>query len=96
MKSAIASLEIFAHRRGEAVQRLSLAVGAPTASGQDGLWICRVALANLHRAEEIEGRDSVEVLGLAIARGRGWLLDLEADGFSLFRDRAGQLPYFVA
>ena len=96
MKSAIASLEIFAHREGEVVQRLSLVVGAPTAAGEGGLWICRVALANLHRAEEIEGRDSVEVLGLALARGRGWLLDLEADGFLLFRDREGQTPYRVA
>jgi len=95
MKTAIASLEVFAHREGEAVRRLSLVVGTPAPTGKDGAWSCRVALANLHRAEQIEARDSVEVLALAIARGREWLLALEADGFTLFRDRAGQLPYDV-
>jgi hypothetical protein len=94
VKDAIASVEIFAHRGDEPVQRLSLVVGAPASVSAAGrTWICRVALANLHRAEEIAGHDSVEALTLALARGRDWLLALQASGFVLCRDRDGREPY---
>lgn len=93
MKDAIASVEIFAQRGDEPVQRLSLVVGAPASDRDAGKWICRVALANLHRSEELAGHDSVEALTLALARGREWLLALQASGFVLYRDRAGHDPY---
>lgn len=93
MKEAIASVEIFAHRRGEAVRRWTLVIGAPrrVESGTD--WRCRVALADLHRPLELTGPDSVDVLAQALARARDWLDALEADGFALFRDRSGTQPY---
>ena len=93
MRDAIASVEIFAHRGDEPVQRLSLVLGAPAADREAGTWTCRVALANLHRAEGLAGHDSVEALSLALARGREWLAALEADGFVLYRDRAGSVPF---
>lgn len=93
MRDAIASVEIFAHRGDEPVQRLSLVIGAPAANREAGTWTCRVALANLHRSEELVGRDSVEALTLALARGREWLLALETGGFVLYRDRAGSEPF---
>ena len=93
MKGAIASVEIFAHRANEPVTRLSLVVSSPVAIPDAGGFACRVALANLHRAEEIHGRDSVEVLTLALERGRQWLVDLRGKGFVLYRDRAGNEPY---
>jgi hypothetical protein len=93
VKDAIASVEIFAQRGDEPVQRLSLVVGAPASDRDAGKWICRVALANLHRPEELAGHDSVEALTLALARGREWLLALQASGFALYRDRAGREPF---
>lgn len=93
MKDAIASVEIFVQRGDEPMQRLSLVVSAPASDRDTGKWVCRVALANLHRAEELAGHDSVEALNLALARGREWLLALENSGFLLYRDRAGRDPY---
>lgn len=107
MKDAIATVEIFAHRGEEPVQRLSLAIGMPrvlasestvaAASRDPSLagrprWSCRVMLANLHRPVEIEGADSVEVLAGALTRARDWLAMLRAEGFELYRDRAGEIP----
>ncbi len=91
MKGAIASVEVFARREGDPVRRLTLVVGTPTRSDEG--WLCRVALADRHPPESLSGADSVEVLGLALARGRRWLALLRAEGFSLSRDRAGQIPY---
>ncbi len=97
VKGAIASVEVFAHRRDEPVQRLSLVIGAPTptptSTPGEGGWKCRVALANLKRSEEITGRDSVEALAGALLRSREWLAALRAEGFVLYRDRAGSEPY---
>jgi hypothetical protein len=93
VKGAIASVEIFAHRGQEPVQRLSLVVGAPTTASDEDGWKCRVALANLKRSEEIVGTDSVEALAGALARSREWLGALRAEGFVLSRDRAGIEPY---
>jgi hypothetical protein len=56
-------------------------------------WACRLALADLHRPQSIEGPDSVAVLASALARARGWLAELEASGFTLARDRAGEEPF---
>ena len=97
MKGAIASVEIFVQRGDEPVERLSLVVSAPIVSSAsaDRKWICRVALANLHRATEIEGADSVEALSRALARGRDWLVGLQDEGFALYRDREQQLPYMA-
>jgi hypothetical protein len=49
-------------------------------------------LADLHRAQTLEGRDSMEALLLAVARARSWLAALNADGLRLCRDRAGLEP----
>ena len=96
MRDAIASVEIYAQRGNEPVQRLSLVIGAPTADRAAGTWTCRVALANLHRPEQRTGRDSVEALTLALATGREWLSALQASGFVLYRDRAGSEPFVFA
>ena len=95
MKGAIGSVEIFAHRGEDPVRRLTFVVGEPKLASTEARWTCRVALANLHRPVEITGRDSVGVLGEALARGREWLFALEADGFELFRDREGRDPYKI-
>jgi len=108
MKGAIASVEIYAFEaeapdrasgRGAAdgatravPRRLSLVIGVPERAPGGELWHCRVALADLHRPQTCEGRDSVEALFLAVERARTWLAALDADGFALFRDRAGASP----
>jgi hypothetical protein len=93
MRNAIATVEIFASRSGEATRRLTLVISSPERAGADGGWACRLALADLHRALSIEGPDSVAVLAGALARARGWLAELEASGFTLARDRAGVEPF---
>ena len=95
MKGAIASSEIFAHRGNEPVKRLTFVIGKPRRAEQGSGWICRVALADLHRPESLAGTDSVDALAQALARGRSWLAALEADGFSLCRDRFGERPYLL-
>lgn len=70
-------------------RRLSLVVGLPERTPGGGAWQCRVALADLHRPEVCEGRDSVEALLLAVERAKSWLAALAADGHRLARDRAG-------
>lgn len=102
MKQTIASVEIFAHRnrvvpggsgkKEVEVRRLTLVISAPVRATDGSGWICRVALADLERPQELMAPDSITALGRAYARGRGWLEALETSGWSLFRDRAGQLP----
>jgi hypothetical protein len=104
MRGAIASVEIYVQRGEEPIQRLSLVVGQPTPVGGAGpsgsarnparRWTCRVALANQRRAVAVEGLDSVDALDRALRVAREWLLALETEGFSLYRDREKQLPYF--
>jgi len=77
---------------GSGPRRLSLVIGAPERSPAGDGWQCRVALADLHRPQTCEGRDSVESLLLAVARAKAWLAELEAGGFALARDRAGVVP----
>lgn len=99
MKGAIASVEIFvfqgARSEAAAPRRLSLVIGAPQRSQAGDAWQCRVALADLHRPQILEGRDSIESLFRAVERARAWLADLEAEGFVLARDRAGAEPFAV-
>jgi hypothetical protein len=93
MKGAIASVEIYALRGDEPIERLSLVVSAPSLASDGQEWTCRVALANVHRPEEVVARDSVEVLARALARARDWLVGLEASGYALYRDRGHREPY---
>ena len=93
MKGAIASVEIYAHREDQPVQRLTLVIGEPRRADEGSGWICRVALADLHRSESLAGTDSVDVLAQALVLGRSWLAALQADGFRLCRDRGGERPY---
>ncbi len=74
-------------------RRLSLVVGVPERTPGGARWQCRVALADLHRPEVFEGRDSAEALFLAVARAKSWLAALAADGHRLARDRAGTEPF---
>lgn len=106
MKGAIASVEIYAHRTEEgagsdegdagelrSAQRLTFVVSTPERRDDGVTWACRVALADLHRAEWVEGPDSVAVLSAALARGRVWLEQLERTGLAFYRDREGRSPY---
>lgn len=98
MKGAIASVELFAFDRkpGPDVgsRRLSLVIGAPErraeGEGEGETWHCRVALADLYRPESISGRDSFDALARAVDRARSWIDALEAKGFELYCDRAGE------
>lgn len=96
MKGAIASVEIFVFEAGGEAgavrgrpRRLSLVIGMPERAPAGGTWQCRVALADLHRPQIFEGRDSIEALLRAVERARGWLAALEAEGCWLARDRDG-------
>ena len=97
MKGAIASVDIFAFENaasaGGPARRLTLVIGAPVRAASGGVWQCRVALADLHRPQTFEGRDSVEALLLAVDRARSWLAALAGEGFVLSRDRAGAEPF---
>jgi len=99
MKGAVASVEIFAQRGEEPIQRLSFVVGTPTrttskdTANPDPGWTCRVALANLHRPVVIEGPDSIAALERALALGRDWLAALRDEGFELYRDRQKERRY---
>ncbi len=93
MKGAIASVEIFVFAAAsERPRRLSLVIGTPERAPGTERWQCRVALADLHRPQVFEGRDSVEALFQAVEQARGWLAALEAEGCRLARDRAGSEP----
>jgi hypothetical protein len=103
MKGAIASVEIFVFEgpaRGAAPggtpRRLSLVIGAPERSPAGESWQCRVSLADLHRPQTCEGRDSIEALFLAVAQAKWWLAALQAEGGVLARDRAGAEPFLLA
>ncbi len=90
MRGAIASVEIYATEDDGSVRRLSLTIAAPERSPGGEGWQCRVALADLHRPEAVGGADSVEALAGALARARGWVAELRAEGLVLARDRAGK------
>ena len=96
MKGAIASVEIFVAEAGATEgqrRRLTLTVTAPERADDGGGWMCRVALADLHRPTAVTGLDSVTALGAAIAQARAWLDALDAQGATLFRDRKGKSPF---
>lgn len=109
MKGAMATVEIFvftaeapaapgtradpSSTSGAPPRRLSLVIGTPERAPAGDRWQCRVALADLHRPETLEGRDSVEALVLAVERARAWITGLHAEGFRLARDRAGAEPF---
>ena len=93
MKGAIATVELFVSNATRASDRLSLVIAAPERSPIGGGWQCRVALADLHGAETVVGRDSVEALTLALSVARIWLEELRAEGRVLSRDRSGKIPF---
>ena len=96
MRGAIASVELFAAEPGrdqEGRTRLTLTVTAPERSSDEGSWVCRVALANLHRPEEVVGTDSVTALAAALDQARAWLAELAAQGTTLFRARTGEARF---
>ncbi|MCR9094307.1 MAG: hypothetical protein NXI30_08825 [bacterium] len=108
MKGAIASVELFAAEAAEAANaadgadsaeaagartRLTLTLSAPERASDGGAWVCRVALANLHRPIEVAGPDSVTALASALAQARAWLAELRAQGKTLFRDRTGESAF---
>lgn len=96
MRGAIASVEVFVFEAASPTgagpggpRRLSLVIGSPERAPGGETWQCRVALADLHRPEVFEGRDSLEALLRAVERAKAWLAALEAEGCRLARDRAG-------
>lgn len=93
MKGAIASVEIYARREDQPIQRWTLVVTEPSFQPSQNQWACRVALADRHRPEVVAGRDSIEALDRALVRGRQWLRELHAEGFLLYRDRGAREPY---
>ena len=93
MKGAIASVELFAAEAADADgtrTRLTLTLSAPERASDEGAWVCRVALANLHRPTEVAGADSVTALAAGLAQAHAWLAELRAEGKTLFRDRTGK------
>lgn len=90
MKDAIATVDFFASNPDQTLDRLSLVIDAPRRCRPGEGWQCRVALADLHPPETVVGRDSVEVLSLALAQARFWISDLHRQGRILTRDRMGE------
>jgi hypothetical protein len=93
LKGAIANVEIYLFENAGPPKRLSLTIAAPERSAVGGGWECRVALADLHRPETLEGADSFEALGRAMDRARSWVADLRRQGHALARDRAGECAF---
>lgn len=95
MKGAIASVELFADAlsQEEGRTRLTLTISAPERAVDRGTWVCRIALANLHRPMEVAGVDSVTALAAALDQARAWLAELAAQGTTLFRGRTGQARF---
>jgi hypothetical protein len=93
VKGAIASIEIFAFENDASPRRLSLTIAAPERCPAGEGWLCRVALADLHRPETVRGVDSVAALMGAMDRAREWVADLRAEGLVLCRDRAGKSAF---
>lgn len=79
-------------RPGDRPRRLSLVIGTPERAPGGEAWHCRIVLADLHRPEVLEGRDSMEALLRAVDRAHAWLAALRAEGLRLCRDRAGLEP----
>jgi hypothetical protein len=95
VKGAIASVELFADA-GSAEgsrTRLTLTISAPERAVDRETWVCRIALANLHRPTEVAGVDSVTALAAALAQARAWLAELAAQGTTLFRARSGEARF---
>jgi hypothetical protein len=92
VKGTIASTELYVFDGGAKPRRLTLTITAPEREPEGG-WVCRVALANLHRPQPASGIDSVAALEEALARARGWIGELRAQGLVLCRDRAGQFTF---
>jgi len=92
MRTTIASSEIFGTDSDGAPRRLTLAVGTPRPVDGEATWRCRVAVADVLRPTTVVGSDSFVALALAIARIRGLLGELHAQGWSLSLDRAGREP----
>jgi hypothetical protein len=72
---------------------MTLVLSSPERMEQSDRWVCRVALADVHRPVMVDAPDSVLALSRALERARGWLLDLESRGLTLARDRHGKQPF---
>ena len=95
MKGAIASVELFADAGSEdgGRTRLTLTISAPERAVDRETWVCRIALADLHRPMEVAGVDSVTALAAALDQARAWLAELAAQGTTLFRGRSGEIRF---
>jgi hypothetical protein len=81
--------------RGEKARRLTLVISKPERDRGGRRWLCRLALADLHRPVTISAPDSILVLERALAQARGWLAELESKGWALWRDREGTVPFVL-
>lgn len=77
----------------EGARRLTLVISKPERDREGRQWLCRLALADLHRPTTISAPDSILVLARALAQARGWLAELESSGLALWRDREGTVPF---
>jgi hypothetical protein len=93
VQGAIATVDFFVSDSANAAKRLSLVIAAPHREPAEDAWLCRIALADLHPAETIVGRDSVEALALAMAQARRWIAALRDEGAVLTRDRDGEITF---
>jgi hypothetical protein len=85
MKTAIAATEIFARTAAGELRRLTIAVGRPVRRDA-GAWACTVTIADVLPPTAVDGADSFAALARALGRVRERLSELEAEGWSLYRD----------
>lgn len=81
--------------RSERARRLTLVISKPERDREGRRWLCRLALADLHRPVTISAPDSVLALERTLAQARGWLAELESSGLALWRDREGTVPFVL-
>lgn len=81
--------------RDEKARRLTLVISKPERDREGQRWLCRLALADLHRPVTLSAPDSILVLERALAQARGWLAELESSGWALWRDREGKVPFVL-
>lgn len=93
MKGAIASVELFVHRGQARARRLTLTLTAPERAERGDGWVCRVALADLHRPVTLAAPDSVSALAAALSQARAWVDTLAGEGAAVTRDREGAHPF---
>lgn len=84
MDNAISTLNLQAMKPGEALHDVTIEVGTPYFSEQDGRWYCAVAMDGLYPVRNAAAGDSFQVLCMAVGLILNLLAAYEGDGGILY------------